>query len=144
MDATRSPMTPPCAWAALATILSMSVTPAFTHHSFSVAFDEQRPVSVEGVVTEVKWENPHSWIFVETKGPDGGTEQWRFETQPPNTLRRTGVTAALLKPGARVTIKGYGARERSSTAAAASLIVFSTGETFRISAGGTPPPKEGQ
>jgi hypothetical protein len=109
-----------------------------------VAFDENRPVSVEGTVTEVKWENPHSWIFVETKRPDGTTEQWRFETQPPNTLRRTGVTAAILKPGAKVTIKGYGALDRSATVGAASLIVFAGGDTFRISAGGTPPPKEGQ
>ncbi len=130
--------------AALAAALSLWAAPALPHHSFTVAFDEQRPVSIEGVITEVKWENPHSWIFVETKRPDGAAEQWRFETQPPNTLRRNGVTAALLKPGARVTLKGYGAHDRSSTAAAASLIVFSTGETFRISAGGTPPPKEGQ
>jgi hypothetical protein len=130
--------------AALATMVSFCAVPAFPHHSFTVAFDEQRPVSIEGVITEVKWENPHSWIFVEAKRPDGAVEQWRFETQPPNTLRRNGVTAALLKPGARVTLKGYGAHDRSSTAAAASLIVFSTGETFRISAGGTPPPKEGQ
>jgi len=129
-------------WMVAAAMASAWGVAGAAHHSFSVAFDEQRPVSVEGVVTEVKWENPHSWIFVETKRPDGATEQWRFETQPPNTLRRTGVTAALLKPGARVTLKGYGAHDRSSTAAAASLIVFSTGETFRISAGGTPPPKE--
>jgi hypothetical protein len=74
-----------------------------------VAFDLQRPVSIEGVVTEVKWENPHSWIFVELKKPDGATEIWRFESQPPNTLRRTGVTAAMLKPGDTVTVKGYGA-----------------------------------
>ncbi|MBI3048582.1 MAG: hypothetical protein HYY76_09770 [Acidobacteria bacterium] len=137
-------MTRTVARAALVATLSLWAAPASPHHSFTVAFDEQRPVSIEGVVTEVKWENPHSWIFVETKRPDGASEQWRFETQPPNTLRRNGVTAALLKPGARVTIKGYGAHDRPSTAAAASLIVFSTGETFRISAGGTPPPKEGQ
>jgi hypothetical protein len=130
--------------AGLAIVAFLGSVPAWAHHAFSVAFDENRPVSVEGTVTEVKWENPHSWIFVETKRADGATEQWRFETQPPNTLRRTGVTAAILKPGARVTIKGYGALDRSATVGAASLIVFSGGETFRISAGGTPPPKEGQ
>ena len=130
--------------AALAATLALSAVPAFSHHSFTVAFDEQRPVSIEGVVTEVKWENPHSWIFVEAKRPDGGVEQWRFETQPPNTLRRTGVTAAILKPGVTVTIKGYGSQDRSSMAAAASVIVFPNGESFRISAGGTPPPKDGQ
>jgi hypothetical protein len=118
------------------------VVPASAHHSFSVAFDLQRPVSIEGVVTEVKWENPHSWIFVEMKKPDGATEIWRFESQPPNTLRRTGVTAAMLKPGVTVTVKGYGALDRASTAAAASSITFANGESFRISAGGTPPPKE--
>jgi hypothetical protein len=52
------------------------------------------------------------------------------------------VTAAILKPGAMVTVKGYGAQNRSLTVAAASLIVFANGESFRISAGGTPPPKE--
>ncbi len=118
--------------------------PASSHHAFSVAFDVNRPVSVEGVITEVKWENPHTWIYMESKRPDGSTEEWRFETQPPNTLRRNGVTAAVLKPGLRVTIKGYGALDRSATAGAASLIVLPTGETHRISAGGTPPPKEGQ
>ena len=118
--------------------------PALPHHAFSVAFDLERPVSIEGTVTDVKWENPHSWIFVEAKRPDGTVEHWRFETQPPNTLRRTGVTATMLKPGITVTIKGYGSQDRSSMAAAASVIVFANGESFRISAGGTPPPKEGQ
>ena len=126
----------------LCAILWSAIVPASAHHSFSVAFDLQRPVSIEGVVTEVKWENPHSWIFVELKKPDGGTEIWRFETQPPNTLRRTGVTATVLKPGVMVTVKGYGAIDRASTAAAASQITFASGESFRISAGGTPPPKE--
>jgi hypothetical protein len=130
--------------AALAVAGFLWATPATPHHAFSVAFDLQRPVSIEGLVTEVKWENPHSWIFIDAKRPDGTVEQWRFETQPPNTLRRTGVTAAMLKPGITVTLKGYGSLDRSSLAAAASLIVFANGESFRISAGGTPPPKEGQ
>ncbi|HEY6362721.1 MAG TPA: DUF6152 family protein [Vicinamibacterales bacterium] len=135
-------------WTRSSTVLAVVgflwAVPVSSHHAFSVAFDLQRPVSVEGVVTEVKWENPHSWIFVEAKRPDGSVERWRFETQPPNTLRRTGVTAAMLKPGVTVTLKGYGSLDRSSMAAAASLIVFPNGESFRISAGGTPPPKEGQ
>ena len=129
-------------YAVLAAMGWLWAVPASPHHAFTVAYDAQRPVSVEGVVTDVKWENPHSWIFVETKRADGVLEQWRFETQPPNTLRRTGVTAAILKPGAMVTVKGYGAQNRSLTVAAASLIVFANGESFRISAGGTPPPKE--
>ena len=127
---------------AFSATLYLVVVPASAHHSFSVAFDLQRPVSIEGVVTEVKLENPHSWIFVEMKKPDGATEIWRFESQPPNTLRRTGVTAAMLKPGVTVMLKGYGALDRASTAAAASSITFANGESFRISAGGTPPPKE--
>lgn len=134
--------TPACA--VLAATVWLWAAPALPHHSFSVAFDENRPVSIEGVVTEVKWENPHSWILVESKQPDGAVEVWRFETQPPNTLRRTGVTAAMLKPGVKVTLKGYGAKNRASTAAAASMIVFADGASFRISAGGTPPPKDDQ
>lgn len=133
-----------CSSVALVVAGFLWAAPAAPHHAFSVAFDLERPVSIEGVVTDVKWENPHSWIFIDARRPDGTVEQWRFETQPPNTLRRTGVTATMLKPGITVTLKGYGSQDRSSLAAAASVIVFANGESFRISAGGTPPPKEGQ
>ena len=125
--------------AALAATGGLWAAAALAHHSFSVAFDVERQVTVEGVVTGVKWENPHAWIYVETRRGDAGPEQWQFETLPPNQLRRKGITPALLKPGVGVTLRGYGAYDRSRTIAAANTIVFADGESFLIAAGRQPP-----
>ena len=130
--------------AALTAIGGLWAVPASPHHSFSVAFDVERPVSVEGVVTGVKWENPHTWIYVEVERGDGELEEWQFESMPPNPLRRLGVTPVILKPGVTVTLKGYGAHDRSRTIAAANVIVFADGESFSIGSGRQPPLRDGQ
>jgi len=129
--------------AALTIVGGLWAVPASPHHSFSVAFDVERIVSVEGVVTGVKWENPHAWIFVEVERGDGEFEEWQFETLPPNQLRRKGVTPAILKPGAAVTLRGYGAHDRSRAIAAANIIVFGGGESFSIASGRQPPLTDG-
>ena len=131
---------PPRAVAVFTVISGLWIAPALSHHSFTVAFDVERFVSVEGVVTAVKWENPHTWIYLDARGADGQVEEWQFESLPPNPLRRQGVTPAILKPGVTVTLRGYAAHDRSQTIAAASTIEFGDGAPIRISAGGTPPP----
>lgn len=130
--------------AALTAIGTFWIAPVSGHHSFAVAFDVERVVSVEGTVTGVKWENPHAWIYVEVEGEDGELEEWQFETLPPNQLRRKGVTPANLTPGAAVAIRGYGAHDRSRAMGAANMITFADGETFSIAAGRQPPLPEGQ
>ena len=86
------------------------------HHAASVAYHVDKTITVEGVVTEVKWENPHTWVYVEAKGPDGKVVQWSFEGAVPNQLYRRGVTPAVLKPGVKVTIKAHPARDASRNA----------------------------
>ena len=129
--------------AAITAIGGLWAAPAFPHHSFSVAFDVERPVSVEGVVTGVKWENPHTWIYLEVERGDGELEEWQFESMPPNQLRRIGVTPVILKPGVRVTLKGYGAHDRSRAIAAANVIVFADRQSFSIGSGRQPPLRDG-
>ena len=53
--------------------------PASAHHSAAVAYDINKTISVNGVISEVKWENPHTWIFVETKDESGKAVKWGFE-----------------------------------------------------------------
>jgi hypothetical protein len=88
----------------------------FAHHAASVAYFVDKTITVEGVVTEVKWENPHTWVYVDAKGPDGKVVQWSFEGAVPNQLYRRGVTPAVLKPGVKVTIKAHPARDASRNA----------------------------
>ena len=42
-----------------------AAAPAWAHHAFAAAFDADKPVTVHGVLTEIRLENPHSWFFVD-------------------------------------------------------------------------------
>jgi len=98
---------------ALAAVSLAISTPATAHHSAAVAYDINKTISVKGVISEVKWENPHTWIFVETKDESGKTVKWGFEGKVPNQLIRLGITPSVLKPGAEVTVTGHPARDAS-------------------------------
>ena len=89
---------------------------ASAHHAAAVAYHVDRTITVEGVVTEVKWENPHTWVYVEAKDASGNVVKWSFEGAVPNQLYRRGVTPAVLKPGVRVTITAHPARDASRNA----------------------------
>ena len=85
--------------------------PAFAHHSFAAAYDTNNPITVKGVIVQVRLENPHSWFFLDVKGPDGKVERWSFEAGTPSGMIRNGFKPGVIKAGAEVTIKGYHARD---------------------------------
>src|SRR5215212_610002 len=87
--------------------------PAAAHHSAAVAYDVNKTISVKGVIAEVRWENPHTWIFVEQKDDSGKVVKWGFEGKVPNQLIRLGITPSVLKPGIEVTVTGHPARDTS-------------------------------
>ncbi|OFW15397.1 MAG: hypothetical protein A3F70_05120 [Acidobacteria bacterium RIFCSPLOWO2_12_FULL_67_14] len=77
------------------------------HHAFAAAFDENKPINLEGTVTKVELINPHSWIWVDVKGRDGKVVNWGIEGGPPNSLFRNGITKTSLPVGAVIRIVGY-------------------------------------
>ena len=113
---------------------------ASPHHSAAVAYDLQKYITLQGVVTEVKWENPHTWIYLDVKDASGAVVKWGFEGAVPNQLYRRGVTPALLKPGMPITIKGHPARDVSRRFGEVHEIVLQDGRSFVIGASGTGPP----
>ena len=102
------------------------------HHAFAAAFDADQPVTVKGIVTEVRLENPHSWFFLEVKDANGKVEKWSFEASTPTSLLRSGLSPSFVKVGDEITIKGWHARDPSATAGAAREIVLSDGRAFAI------------
>jgi Family of unknown function (DUF6152) len=95
-------------------LASLLVTaPVAAHHSAAVAYDINKTISVKGVISEVRWENPHTWIFVEQKDDSGKVVKWGFEGKVPNQLIRLGITPSVLKPGVEVTVTGHPARDAS-------------------------------
>jgi hypothetical protein len=86
---------------------------ALAHHSFAVFFDSSRLITVSGVVTEFKFVNPHGTIVLERKDKAGPSDIWKVETNAPTVLRRMGWSQESIKPGERVTVEGWGARDGS-------------------------------
>ncbi|MBV9504397.1 MAG: hypothetical protein JO323_05265 [Acidobacteriia bacterium] len=98
---------------ALAGVLFLVGVPVYAHHAFSTEFDTSKPITLEGVVTNVTWENPHVFFFVDVADVDGNVVNWKCETRGPNGLAKQGWTKNSLKAGDKVTVHGYLARDAS-------------------------------
>lgn len=79
---------------------------AFAHHS-PIVFDRTRQVTIDGVVTEFRWGNPHSWIHIDVADADGKISNWSIEMDPASHLAREGWRSTMLKPGDRISVVVY-------------------------------------
>src|SRR5438093_12265645 len=93
--------------------LLLAAVPAVAHHSFAAEYDAQKPVKMTGTVTQMEWINPHAWIHIDVKKPDGTVEEWMIEAGTPNTLLRRGFTKDSLKAGTEVVVDGYQSKDGS-------------------------------
>lgn len=88
--------------------------PTWAHHAFAAEYDIDKPLTIKGTVTRVDWINPHSWIYLSVKEPDGSVVEWMFEGAAPNTLVRRGLTKNSLPIGTELVVSGYRARDGSN------------------------------
>src|ERR1700719_2225392 len=94
-------------------VVLMSGLPATAHHAFSGEFDTSKPITLEGVVTRVDWENPHVHYYVDVTGPDGTVVNWSCETGGPTRLAPRGWMRDTLKPGDKGIGHGFLAKAAS-------------------------------
>src|SRR6266404_1585989 len=96
--------------------MSVAVVPVSAHHAFAAEFDANKQVKFEGTVTKMEWTNPHVWLYVDVKKPDGKVENWAFEAGTPNVLFRRGFTKNSLLPGTKILVDGYQSKDGSKRA----------------------------
>lgn len=111
------------------------------HHAFAAEFDAKKPVHFEGTVTKMEWVNPHVWLHIDVKKPDGTVENWAFEAGTPNVLFRRGFTKQSLLPGTKVVVDGYQAKDGLKRANGRDL-TFSDGRKMFLGSSGTGAPYE--
>ena len=85
-----------------ALLMALSVQ---AHHSTAM-FDQNKTITVTGVVKEFQYTNPHSWLIVDVTNEDGSITTWGFEAEGPTTLARGGIRRSTLPPGTEITITG--------------------------------------
>ena len=79
------------------------VAPALAHHSFAM-FDADKTVTLDGIVAEFEWSNPHSWIRVNVADQSGRPLQWAIEMNAPAQLTQRGWNPTIIKPGDKITL----------------------------------------
>jgi hypothetical protein len=119
--------------------LLLSVGPVLAHHSFAAEFDAKRPVKLRGTITRMEWINPHAWIHIDVKGPDGKVVNWMIEAGTPNTLFRRGFTKDSLVTGTEILVDGYLSKDGSNRANGRD-VTFPDGRKLFLGSSGTGAP----
>jgi hypothetical protein len=95
----------------------LAIAPAAGAHHSGTMFDETKEVTVEGVVKEFQYTNPHSWLLVDVTGADGKVTTWGFEAEGPSTLMQMKVRRSDFAPGTKLKISGHPMKDGRPAAA---------------------------
>jgi len=112
--------------------------PADAHHSTAM-FNLEARLTLNGVLKEIQWTNPHAWIQVTAPDAKGARVEWSIECGSPNSLARQGWKLSMFKAGQKVSIVGNPKKD-GTPAALLVTITLADGTVLGPGAPSTPAP----
>jgi len=123
--------------------LAAVAVPVWAHHAFSAEFDGTKQIKLQGKVTKMEWINPHAWLHIDVKGPDGKVVSWDIELGPPNALVKRGWNKKSIPAGIEVVVEGYLSKDGSNRANGRD-VMFPDGRKLFASSSNPEAPDAGQ
>jgi hypothetical protein len=105
---------------------------AWAHHSFAAIYDMNQPITVQGVIVQVRLTNPHSWFYLDVKNEAGAVERWAFEAGTPSGMIRNGYKPDIIKAGTEVTITGFRGRVESENIGMLRQLTTADGKVYGL------------
>ena len=99
-----------------ALVLAAASVSIHAHHSLSGSYEMDRDITIEGVVVQFQFINPHPFLTIAVEGPNGEKQQWRLEMDNRSELANIGMTSSTLKPGDRVVVRANPGQSQPQTA----------------------------
>ena len=92
--------------------LSVLAVTVDAHHSIAGMYDQSRRVTLDGVISQYQFVNPHPFVVVDVT-TDGTTQSWKAELDNRWELQSIGMTPTTFNAGDRVVISGSPGRDRT-------------------------------
>jgi hypothetical protein len=97
---------------ALVALLVLAGGSVGAHHSLTAMYDTSQRITLEAVVLEFHFVNPHPFVVVEATPPED-SRPWRLELDNRHELVRVGMSAETFRPGDRVVVTGSPGRDEA-------------------------------
>lgn len=117
-------------------VLAMA-TPAMAHHSFSM-FDRDKTLTLNGIVKQLEWTNPHAWLDLVVTDDSGKTIEYPLEMQSTGQAAKNGWRSDSVKPGDRVTVQMHPLKS-ASHGGQLLYVVLANGQRLAVTRGPTEP-----
>jgi hypothetical protein len=95
----------------LGTAFMLLAGTALAHHGWA-GYDESKPITLTGFVTDLSWENPHG--LIKLRVDEGRGKTWQGTLAPVSRMEQRGLKKEALTPGVKATIVGLPSKSNPS------------------------------
>jgi hypothetical protein len=99
---------------AIGAAVAFGTLTAAAHHPYAETYHEDQEITIKGVVIELIYRNPHSYIHLMAPDDNQRMHRWAVEWRSRDQMRGTGVGSQTLRPGDEVIATGNPARDAAA------------------------------